>query len=661
MEATECGADADEFYDTILLDVDAEVLVTVQDLSEDFFVRFRSAMGPAPSHLSGSPPSSVSSLPSSTTAALALSSSVISASPSSALAAAASSSRAVVLSGSSAVTTSAGSFSNHLGSDTTALQRVQATLTKGGDHSASLARQLHALRRDTLKISVETKPEEFVLRGGKTKSSHAVFREIEEKARQDAIRIRRERRRLREEQERAKQEAVLHQTEQDHTLSSSSSSSSSTTVASGYPPSSLSSLSSSSASSSWSAATTPLKPKRKFDPSFLLASDVHSNKTNRTRDPESPVLASSTAKPCSPLRRTSSATSTSQLAEVPRRRTTTTQSSSTKRTVHPTAEHTAYTRADASSASVSSQGKLFSKVVDDWPENLEAPEVDTEMAVDDAHQGIKESNLYFYQGQRQTKRKEDNIEEIRDLLNLDTQRLRELCAELDDEHMEGKQLLHDRLQGRMNRWLFALKRGYGLLLHGYGSKKKLLEDFVNTYLRPSQPVLIVNGYFPGPVIQQLLDLITKNVMGTTRSFSNSLEQCEFIKRYFLDRARVQASSSQFAGKLSLMGSTVSLSPPRSTCLLQLYRNPDATVSKSGSNPVSPSSSSSSSLLQPNKLATTLRGVFQHYHIPRHLYIVVHCIERISSSQSHLILSTLASLPQVHMMASVDHLNSPLRV
>jgi hypothetical protein len=59
---------------------------------------------------------------------------------------------------------------------------------------------------------------------------------------------------------------------------------------------------------------------------------------------------------------------------------------------------------------------------------------------EDAHQGIKESNMYFYQGQRQTKRKEENIEEIRDLLNLDTQvrvvRLYALLSLSDSQALE---------------------------------------------------------------------------------------------------------------------------------------------------------------------------------------------------------------------------------
>lgn len=48
--------------------------------------------------------------------------------------------------------------------------------------------------------------------------------------------------------------------------------------------------------------------------------------------------------------------------------------------------------------------------------------------------------------------------------------------------------------------------------------------------------------------------------------------------------------------------------------------------------------------------------------PKYLYILVHNIdgESLRNTQTQLILSMLAGIPQIRMLASVDHVNSPKR-
>ena len=93
-------------------------------------------------------------------------------------------------------------------------------------------------------------------------------------------------------------------------------------------------------------------------------------------------------------------------------------------------------------------------------------------------------------------------------------------------------------------WLLQLSFGFHILLHGLGSKKKLLEDFCSQCLSSSCQ-LIVNGYFPGLTAKQILSSLSCELLGHEKSFKSVTEHAEFICRALSSRAGKDAPQEVF--------------------------------------------------------------------------------------------------------------------
>lgn len=48
---------------------------------------------------------------------------------------------------------------------------------------------------------------------------------------------------------------------------------------------------------------------------------------------------------------------------------------------------------------------------------------------------------------------------------------------------------------KFNEWNLMLRNGFSLLVHGLGSKKTVLNEFVDTFV-PDMPIVVVLGYLP---------------------------------------------------------------------------------------------------------------------------------------------------------------------
>ena len=80
---------------------------------------------------------------------------------------------------------------------------------------------------------------------------------------------------------------------------------------------------------------------------------------------------------------------------------------------------------------------------------------------------------------------------------------------------------------QFTQWLFHLANGFNVLLYGLGSKRTLLESFAKCHLS-GVPHIVVNGYFPGLSVKQLLRAITVDVLQHTGVFKSDNECCTFI-------------------------------------------------------------------------------------------------------------------------------------
>uniref|UniRef100_A0A182RHU0 Origin recognition complex subunit 2 n=1 Tax=Anopheles funestus TaxID=62324 RepID=A0A182RHU0_ANOFN len=64
---------------------------------------------------------------------------------------------------------------------------------------------------------------------------------------------------------------------------------------------------------------------------------------------------------------------------------------------------------------------------------------------------------------------------------------------------------------QFTRWLFLLNEGFSVLLCGLGSKRSLLQTFHHKLLA-DRPVLVVNGFFPGLTVKDVLDAVANDLL-----------------------------------------------------------------------------------------------------------------------------------------------------
>ncbi|XBH58174.1 hypothetical protein VPH35_079656 [Triticum aestivum] len=185
-------------------------------------------------------------------------------------------------------------------------------------------------------------------------------------------------------------------------------------------------------------------------------------------------------------------------------------------------------------------------------------------------------------------------------LNLvDEQVLRASLAEIPPKHEKEVEALTRSYKDQYRNWLFELRCGFGLLMYGFGSKKLLLEDFASTTLTDFT-VIVVNGYLPSINLKQVLATIAEMFWEQTK-----------LKRKRHSGTRSQPSQN-FASQsmddiISFLNNQTSEDGVDGVCLL------------------------------------------------------IHNIDgpALRDAESQQCLAQVSCCPQIHIVASVDHVNAPL--
>ncbi|CAG8811188.1 25332_t:CDS:1 [Gigaspora margarita] len=101
------------------------------------------------------------------------------------------------------------------------------------------------------------------------------------------------------------------------------------------------------------------------------------------------------------------------------------------------------------------------------------------------------------------------------------------------KHKVGIELLTNLYKCQFLQWYNELKSGFNLLFYGYRSKKKLLEEFSEAYLK-DKPLLIINGFLSELKIKEVfLQVINGINMGMKpRKCEILKELTELIREYF---------------------------------------------------------------------------------------------------------------------------------
>ncbi|KAH8553853.1 origin recognition complex subunit 2-domain-containing protein [Umbelopsis sp. PMI_123] len=167
---------------------------------------------------------------------------------------------------------------------------------------------------------------------------------------------------------------------------------------------------------------------------------------------------------------------------------------------------------------------------------------------------------------------------------LDPQEFKMKLAQAPKKHAKDIAILHSLHERQFPQWQFELLSHYNLLFYGYGSKRKLLTKFVQTYLTDG-PLIVVNGYFPSITIKDVLNKLSVGALGINAPTGSIQDHVSLIMEHFQ------------------------------------------------------------------------RGENEYEHI----YLLIHNIDgaNIRNERAQTALSILASCPNIHIIASVDHINAGL--
>jgi len=162
-------------------------------------------------------------------------------------------------------------------------------------------------------------------------------------------------------------------------------------------------------------------------------------------------------------------------------------------------------------------------------------------------------------------------------------------------------LLEDAKQ-RYDQWELELAEGFNLLFYGFGSKRRALNDFVRERLSYRGHCVVINGHFPGTTIRDVLGQIEDN-LGIPQD-----------------------------------------TPTPSSAVTPLDRSAFRTYAH---------------FLPKEAIASRNQSTWPTSDAP--LYLVIHNIDSPSlrSPRSLAILALLASSPNIHLIASFDHLHTIL--
>eukprot|EP01038_Epipyxis_sp_PR26KG_P005098 gene5098-7107_t len=230
------------------------------------------------------------------------------------------------------------------------------------------------------------------------------------------------------------------------------------------------------------------------------------------------------------------------------------------------------------------------------------------------------------------------------------------------------------------QWLWSLITGLNLLLYGVGSKNKLLKKFATRFLN-NEDVIYVEGSTdddnnattrPNKTIKSLLDLITTNVLhqkDLNSRGTNLVYYCQYLTD-LIDSHYGRGKNTKYHKYHSMSdkmdGSGESEIIENSTT--GYYMNTEVSMENQSFDAKLDYSTNESIMYNDKKLRTNksssdilLEWGGRYAHAQTKLFIVINDISgsSLSSNESQLCLSILASCASVSIICTMEHLNMPL--
>lgn len=249
----------------------------------------------------------------------------------------------------------------------------------------------------------------------------------------------------------------------------------------------------------------------------------------------------------------------------------------------------------------------------------------------------------------------------------DEETVRELLGRLPVGHLNERARLTRDLADEYSGWWQLLRSEFSVLLYGFGSKKELLEDFARRALTDGG-VVVVNGFFPGLTAKHILAnaaaAVSRDSVNALHAGSND---ALFQRVAAATRERRGARRGDDAYETSRDARLEASAEQTSATAQARSHQPRRTARRTSSVMTLPNASARAHLQLSNsdgaigKERLDARFPEGDFQPAKRLYIVLHNIDgaQLRSPEAQAVLGELASMPRVHLIASVDHVNAPL--
>ncbi|KAK4745683.1 hypothetical protein SAY87_011995 [Trapa incisa] len=118
------------------------------------------------------------------------------------------------------------------------------------------------------------------------------------------------------------------------------------------------------------------------------------------------------------------------------------------------------------------------------------------------------SRNYFLAKESRSSSSKKSVNKLSDIEVLNEKELEAAVANIEPKHQKEISALKDSYKSSYSEWVFKLRCGFGLLFYGFGSKRALIEDFASTSLT-EYSVVVVNGYLQSVNIKQVVACIAE--------------------------------------------------------------------------------------------------------------------------------------------------------
>ncbi|XP_060835772.1 origin recognition complex subunit 2 [Rhopalosiphum padi] len=127
---------------------------------------------------------------------------------------------------------------------------------------------------------------------------------------------------------------------------------------------------------------------------------------------------------------------------------------------------------------------------------------------------IYKSDEYFLSKSAKSVKKSKTSDNTLKLLKnpvLDKEQVDLLSGNSYTKHDKKIKTMYKDIMSNFPYWLSLLREGFNLLLYGLGSKRQIINDF-RTSVLAEESVLVINGFFPGLTMKEILESITIDLL-----------------------------------------------------------------------------------------------------------------------------------------------------